>query len=120
MNRSEVEIKLPSRVATSESAAEWFGSEGIQIANVDRTVPIPDLEWADDHEARFLHLAELEALNRLTSNERMELEVLNERRRALKNPRSGEELIWEYEQREVTSELVGALTRYVRFHKPSN
>ena len=83
----------------------------------DEKYPIFDDEWTAEKEQRFALLAEREALGKLSPSENKELEALSTARRALKNPRSGGELIWEYEQRKITRDLVDALTRYVTFHK---
>ncbi len=104
--------------AASELVAEFSTtSELTQISDAGREIPIFDDEWTAEKEQRFALLAEREALGKLSPSENKELEALSTARRALKNPRSGGELIWEYEQRKITRDLVDALTRYVTFHK---
>ena len=71
------------------------------------------------YEKRFLDLAGKEATTNLAQAEQVELERLSQLRRGLKNPRRGEELVWEYEQRELTRDLINALSRYVTFHNPT-
>jgi len=75
--------------------------------------------WTPGHEERFLGLAGKEATASLAPVEQVELERLSRLRRGLRNPRRGEELVWEYEQRELTRDLITALSRYVTFHNPA-
>ena len=57
---------------------------------------------------------------RWVKGEKVELERLARLRRGMRNPRPGEELVQEYEQRELTRDLIKALDRYVRFHKAAH
>jgi hypothetical protein len=82
-----------------------------------RIVVAPAQEWTPRLEQRFLRLAEKEALGKLSLDEARRLEELTTLRNALKVPRSGEEVLREYEQRKVTNDLVVALQRYVQFYK---
>ena len=77
----------------------------------------PLLEWSPKHEKRFLRLAECEALGTLTSKEKIELEQLTSSRYQLKTPRSGEQVLLEFQQRRVTNGLLQALEKYVAFQK---
>ncbi len=118
---TELEFSPPlGPSAASELVADIFTTTGLtQISEAGREIPILDEEWTAEKEQRFALLAEREALGKLNRSEKDELEGLSMARRALKNPRSGGELLWEYEQRKITRELVDALTRYVTFHKRS-
>ncbi len=73
-------------------------------------------EWTRESEARFAKLARLKALGQLELSGKIEFEKLAVMRRSI-HPRSGEEIIAEYEQRVLTDELVTALQKYVEFHK---
>jgi hypothetical protein len=77
--------------------------------------PVP--EWTPKHENRFLRLAESEALGTLTSKEKSELEQLSASRYQLKTPRSGEQVVLEFQQRRATHELLQALEKYVALQK---
>lgn len=118
---SEVELLAPERVIASnlDPVAEWTALGRESEASV-RTlkVSLPELEWTPAQEKKFLNLAAREAIDSLSSAETAELEKLAQIRRGLKNPRRGEELLWEYEQRELTRDLISALSRYVTFHNP--
>jgi hypothetical protein len=85
-------------------------------ATLEITLP-PMQEWTQKHEKRFFRLAELEALGSLTAKEKTELEQLTSSRYQLKTPRSGEEVLLEFQQRRVTHGLIQALEKYVAFQK---
>lgn len=118
---SQVEMHAPERVVASnpDPVAEWtdLGSEsGASVSTLK--LPLPDLAWTPGHEQRFLELAGREATGELTPQDSADLERLSQMRRGLRNPRRGEELLWEYEQRQLTRDLISALSRYVTFHNP--
>jgi hypothetical protein len=77
--------------------------------------PVP--EWTPKHEKRFLRLAECEALGTITLKEKNELEQLSASRYQLKTPRSGEQVVLEFQQRRATHELLQALEKYVALQK---
>jgi hypothetical protein len=120
---SQVELQVPDRVvaSTPNPIAEWttLGPES-EISVSTLQVPLPDLEWTPAHEKAFLDLAGREATGQLSPEGGLKLERLSQQRRGLKNPRRGEELLWEYEQRELTRDLISALSRYVTFHTPAS
>ena len=70
-------------------------------------------------EKQFLRLAEKEALGQLVSQEKTKLVHLSSLRYALKVPRKGEEILKEFQQRQVMNDLLMALQRYVQFVKAS-
>ncbi|MBI3853582.1 MAG: hypothetical protein HY298_25335 [Verrucomicrobia bacterium] len=114
---SEAELRAPARGTASDPVKAWLAADDTQASDLDHRITLPDLEWTEQHEQRFIALAGREALDTLTLVEKRELEHLSNLRRGLRNPRSGEELIWEYNQRELTRSLVEAVNRYVSFHK---
>jgi hypothetical protein len=119
---SEVELRAPDRVVASnpDPMAEWSNlGNGTEASASTVNFSLPDLEWTPEQEKKFLELAGLEATDSLTVEQQSELEYLTQMRRGLKNPRRGEELLWEYQQRELTRDLISALSRYVTFHNPS-
>jgi hypothetical protein len=75
------------------------------------------MEWTPKLEAKFNRLAQSKALNELSLTGNVEFEKLTAYRRQLKNPRTGEEVIAEYEQRMLTRDLVQALAKYVNWHR---
>jgi hypothetical protein len=118
---SESELFLPNRVAASNVVAELL-AVGIpdQTTEGQKEFAIPDEDWSAKHDHRFAVLAEREAFDQLSLDDKKELEHLAKLRRTLKNSRRGEELLWEYEQRKLTRGLVEAITRYVHFHQASS
>jgi len=117
---SEMEIRPPGRGVASDPVTEWLAVvPEAQVSNSSLKLSLPDLEWTRDHEGRFVLLAGREATGELSAEEKAELQHLSGLRRGMKNPRPGEELVWEYEQRELTRDLVKSLDRYVSFHKIS-
>ena len=80
----------------------------------------PSHEWNSKLERRFLRLAEREAVGPLTPQERAELENLTALRFRLKVPRRGEEVMKEFQQRQLTNDLLLALQRYVQFHNAAD
>jgi len=118
---NQVELRAPDRVVASnlDPVAEWTGLGPQSKASASTLkFSLPDLQWTPEQEKKFLDLAGREAIGNLTSQDTAELERLSQLRRGLKNPRRGEELLWEYEQRELTRDLISALSRYVTFHHP--
>lgn len=73
--------------------------------------------WTDIENRRFEELAVAEAIGDLTEDEAFELETLTRERRAAQQPRSADEVLWEFEQRRLTAELLETLSRYVEFYE---
>jgi len=85
------------------------------------TIQLPaSEEWDSANEKKYYRLVEREALGKLRDMETEELERLAAQRRTRRNPRTGEEVIKEFEQRQLTRSLVEALTKYVNFHQPTH
>jgi hypothetical protein len=80
----------------------------------------PEREWSSRMEKQFEKLAIAEALSTISPQDKLELEQLTAERRRLHHPRSAEEILFEYRQRQVTSNLVKAVEEYVRFHDLSH
>jgi hypothetical protein len=74
-------------------------------------------EWTSELQHRFHELAIKEAMGELPSAEAIELEHLSDLRRTLDNPRTGDEVLWEYKQRRLTRNLLGSLKQYVEFYE---
>ena len=118
---SDPEVRPPARGIVSNPLAEWLAiGPNVEAMASCLELRIPDFQWSSEREQRFAQLVEREAVAELTTEEELELEHLSILRRGTKNPRLGEELVWEYEQREVTRDLIKALDRYVSFHKTTN
>jgi hypothetical protein len=115
---SDAEFYLLGQGSASNSVTGFLVSAvSIGTTEAQEVVALADDVWTPQSERRFAALAEREALGRLTLEQKAELERLTVARRASKNPRPGEEVIGEYEQRKLTRDLVEALTKYVSFHE---
>lgn len=104
----------------SEASAECDFSLPKNVEDIGATLEIivpPVPEWTPKHEKRFFRLAEFEALGTLAPKEKTELEQLTSSRYQLKTPRSGEQVLLEFQQRRVTHGLLQALEKYVAFQK---
>jgi hypothetical protein len=73
--------------------------------------------WTEAEQKRFQELAVEEAVGSLNPEDAQELEQLTILRRAFDKPRSGDEVLWEFEQRRRTSDLLKTLRRYVEFYE---
>jgi hypothetical protein len=74
-------------------------------------------KWTTEQQERFHALAIQEATGELSSKGAVELENLTALRRILYRPRSGDEVLWEYQQRKLTRDLLSSLSRYVEFYE---
>src|SRR5262245_55145291 len=72
-------------------------------------------EWDYKAARRFSDLVDREARNVATVQEIEELENLSNLRRQFEAPRSGEEVLREYDQHQLIRDLLQSLTRYVEF-----
>ena len=72
-------------------------------------------EWDHKVSRRFFELVDREAKNVATVQEIEELERLSDMRRKFEAPRTGEEVLREYEQHQLVRNLLQSLTRYVEF-----
>lgn len=113
------DLRAPARGAASDPVEQWLvGEEELDGVSSPRpNIELPDLEWTAERERQFAGLAGREAMGVLSRKEKLELERLAGLRRGMKNPRAGQDLLLEYEQRKVTRDLIKALDRYVKFHK---
>ncbi len=93
-----------------------LSSEGPQTV----TVKEPAKEWSKKMAKRFDELAILEAFGKLSAEQAGELERLAQDRRNLEYPRSAEEVLWEYKQRRITSNLVNAVREYAHLYNFEN
>jgi hypothetical protein len=77
----------------------------------------PEQEWTRVLQHRFNELAVKEALEEISPREAQELEHLTSMRRSYQKPRSADEVLWEYEQRQLTQQLLEILKNYVEFYE---
>ncbi len=104
----------------SAALSQMLGN-ATDLKTSEDTIQLPaSEEWDSAKEKKYYGLVEREALGKLRHKETQELERLAAQRRTRKNPRTGEEVIKEFEQRQLTRSLVEALTKYVNFHQPTH
>ena len=109
-------IAAPSQLTEGTETSASIFSELAEDQEVSSAVNFPVAgEW--DHKAgrRFFELVDREAKNVATVQEIEELEGLSDLRRQFEAPRSGEEVLREYEQHQLIRNLLQSLTRYVEF-----
>lgn len=127
--------ETPSLVASNDSVSLGVQAGSATIAEDTSFVPadqatqqallnpIPQLpnlgdeEWNSEMQTSFHALAVKEALGNISPEEKSRLDELAATRRNLKNPRTGDEVLWEYQQRRLTNDLLNSLKRYVEFHE---
>jgi hypothetical protein len=97
----------------------FAGEEQQSEASPPATFAFPQ-EWNTKSAARFKDLVEKEALGTAMPEEIAQLESLAGLRRRAVIPRTGEEVLREYEQGQLVRDLLRSLTRYVEFANQSN
>ena len=127
----------PDQLATPNYAhIEASDAHKIQVEPVDaQTLPVANMtspehstpqkwnlswrpeirEWTPRYAKRFSELAAKYALGEILSDEQTEYEELTQIRRRLNHPRSGAEVVFDFERRRAMMELEQALHRYVFF-----
>jgi hypothetical protein len=109
-------ISDPLRGAEDTQAFSVILSELSEQQEVSSAVKFPHVaEWDHASDKRFVELVEREATGAATKKEMKELERLTGLRRQAEAPRTGEEVVREYEQHQLISNLLQSLTRYVEF-----
>ena len=113
-----VEKLAPAVVAGQFSEQQPIRSSAVEETEAfqTRAYTKPATEWTRQMARRFRELAKKEAFGSITADELTELERLTQDRRNLEYPRPAEEVLWEYNQRQVNANLVHALKEYVQFH----
>lgn len=96
------------------------------LPQADEAPSVPSLHdnlqegWTPTHQKRFHALAVKEALDSLSPQEANELRALSDRRRQEESPRTGEEVIREFKQYQLTRNLIKALSQFVDFYEPTS
>lgn len=123
---------IRSEQANTVTASAGYSSEEreapeVSLENADAvespSVKLPRLaptEWTKVMERRFDELSRFEALGTITKEQYFELERLTNERRHLVNPRTEDEIFWEYKERQMTAKLTAVLQEYVEFQKSKN
>jgi hypothetical protein len=102
---------------TTPTPTTHIADHGGETSKLEIRVPSEDIRWTEADDKRFHELAVAEAVGELSQEEAGELGQLTALRRAYQNPRTGEEVLWEYHQRLRMTDLIESLNRYVRFYE---
>jgi hypothetical protein len=122
---THVVAAIPHDIVPTEAALPFSGPAEFDPATlINLNVSEPqwfalreqEKEWTKAMEKRFEALSIGEAFSKLSGQEKKELEEMTKERRRLHHPRSAEEILFEYRQRKLTSNLVKAVQEYVTFH----
>jgi len=106
---------LPHAAEASDAfAGVLTGLSELQETSTAVNFPIV-ATWDSAAEKRFFSLVGREAKDVATTQEIEELERLADLRRRSELPRSGDEVVREYEQHQLIRSLLHSLTRYVEF-----
>jgi hypothetical protein len=111
------EISFPVEGTSTVDGSQDYSVPVKSSGNQSEVSEAEVLEWTPKLESKFTRLAQSKALKQLSLAGQIEFERLSSYRRQLKNPRTGEEVIAEYEQRALTEKLVQVLGQYVEWHK---
>lgn len=116
---SMAERLLPAVVAGQFSDQDGMRPVAVEETETRQTRAYAEAatEWTKPMAKRFRELARKEALGMIAPDEAGELERLTRDRRNLEFPRPADEVLWEINQRQVTANLVQALSKYVQFHQ---
>jgi len=106
----------PSYVAEGNEVFSGFFRELAEEQEASAHVNFPIArEWDHNSERRFFNLVDWEAKGELTAAELDELGGLTDLRQRFEAPRTGREVLREYEQHQLIRNLLQSLTRYVEF-----
>ena len=78
-------------------------------------IQVHSTEWTKSNEMSFSKLAALKALGKASSEELATLNELQIRRRKGRNPMAGDEVLFQYQRRQMEIELLKNLQQYVQF-----
>lgn len=76
--------------------------------------------WSKARERRFSYLVEAEALEQISSEEKDELEQLQELRDRFKNPMSAVEILYTYQRHQSENQVFEALKKHAIFLRSAN
>jgi hypothetical protein len=106
----------PSHPAEASAAFAGVLTGLSEVQEASTAVSFPSVAiWDSTAEKRFLSLVDREAKDIATTQDIEELERLADLRRRSELPRSGDEVVREYEQHQLIRNLLHSLTRYVEF-----
>ena len=95
-------------------------TEVTDLANASASVlqtASPEQEWTKELQTQFKTLAIKEALHEISPEQAERLEQLTLMRRSYQKSRTADEVLWEYEQRQLTRQLLETLQKYVDFYE---
>lgn len=90
--------------------------EESDISSANYTVHFESSDrWSNREEREFSRLAEAKARGHATADDLEKLLILTHRRRIVKNPLSGDEVLFHYQRRKMEAKLLKDLQDYVLF-----
>lgn len=115
---------IPTEINATYAAPVEFNPRSVQNLNVAEPQKLSlreaESKWTRKMERRFEELSIAEAYSAISDRQQTELEDLSFERRRLHHPRTADEILFEYRQRKVTSNLIKAVQAYVKFHDAPN
>lgn len=112
---AEVSSEFASPRATSTPPPVVTSGDGDRVHSVMLVRMEEQVTWSHSKENEFSKLAALKARHKATPEQLAEFGRLLALRRRLKNPLSADEVIFQYQRREMESKLLNELQRYVAF-----
>lgn len=108
------QIKNSAVTEDSQKKLDDFNSS--EDTKINFSIP-DELKWTKALQRKFLSLAELEAIGEISETQLQELENLTKLRRKAKKTKTGEEIIWEYKNNQITEKLIESLSEFLKFHE---
>ncbi len=105
---------------SNESSIEVTSLNGASASDQVEEMPsvsvhVMPTQWTKQMERRFDRLCRAEALSTISEDETRELNQLSQYRRNLVFPRDPEEILRDLKEKQLTKDLVAALSAYVEF-----
>ena len=114
---SDAKVRLPTADARTPDQATLASPELATPSKWSVSLRPEVTEWTPKYMRQFSSLAAKYALGELTSDEQSEYAELIQLRRRLNHPRSGPEVVLDYERQRAMIGLEEALRRYVCFFR---
>jgi hypothetical protein len=123
---NETPLDLSEQTEVSPHADEsegFFPDASLADARTAWRIQLPRAspeKWSDAERKRFYALAVKKSLETTMPEEEVEFNNLQQLRRQLEHPMTGEDVLAEYKRQQITSNLVKALTSYVQLYGGKN
>ncbi|WP_138088024.1 hypothetical protein [Phragmitibacter flavus] len=114
-SRDSIQIDFLSDFSAQLSNTSLPELQDEVVSEENTTIRINPAEWSESLNKRFHELAVIDSLGETNEQEKFELEHLQSLRRQLVSPRTGAEIIQEYQMRQQTKNVIRALDDYFKF-----